>query len=58
MRPGETLVLSGYERTVGQYDRRSLTEDAPIGLGGSLTGVNNREAVIILVTPVLSNSAT
>lgn len=58
MRPGETLVLSGYERTVGQYDRRALTEGAPIGLGGSLTGVNNREAVIILVTPVLSNSAT
>ncbi len=58
MRPGETLVLSGYERAVGQYDRRALTEGAPIGLGGSLTGVNNREAVIILVTPVLSNSAT
>ncbi len=58
MRPGETLVLSGYERTVGQYDRRALAEDAPIGFGGSLTGVNNREAVIILVTPVLSNSAT
>lgn len=57
MRPGETLVLSGYERSVGQYDRRTLAEGAPVGLGGSFAGTNNREAVIILVTPVLSESA-
>jgi type IVB pilus formation R64 PilN family outer membrane protein len=57
LKPGETLVLSGYERASGQYDRRTLTEGAPIGIGGSLTGGNSREAVVILVTPALSEGA-
>ncbi len=57
IRPGETLVLSGYERSTGQYDKRTLTSGAPIGLGGSLNGASNREAVVILVTPVLSEGA-
>ncbi|SPA23796.1 Type IVB pilus formation outer membrane protein,PilN family [Cupriavidus taiwanensis] len=57
IRPGETLVLSGYERSAGQYDKRTLTSGAPIGLGGSINGTSNREAVVILVTPVLSEGA-
>lgn len=57
IRPGETLVLAGYERAVGQYDRRTLSEGAPVGVGGSFNGANNREAVVILVTPVLSDGA-
>ncbi|AMR78613.1 PilN family type IVB pilus formation outer membrane protein [Cupriavidus nantongensis] len=57
IRPGETLVLSGYERSTGQYDKRTLSSGAPIGLGGSLNGASNREAVVILVTPVLSEGA-
>jgi hypothetical protein len=50
-------VLSGYERSAGQYDKRTLTSGAPIGLGGSINGTSNREAVVILVTPVLSEGA-
>lgn len=57
LKPGETLVLSGYERASGQYDRRTLSEGAPIGIGGSVNGSNSREAVVILVTPVLSEGA-
>ena len=57
LRPGETLVLSGYERASGQYDRRTLAEGAPIGIGGSVNGSSGREAVVILVTPVLSEGA-
>ncbi len=57
MRPGETLVLSGYERQAGQYDRRTLGQGTPIGLGGGFNGNQSREAVVILVTPVLIESA-
>lgn len=57
MRPGETLVLSGYEREASQYDRRTLGQGAPIGLGGGFNGNQSREAVVILVTPVLIESA-
>lgn len=57
MRPGETLVLSGYERVAGSYDRRTIGENTPVGFGGSFSGLSNREAIVILVTPVLSDSA-
>jgi len=57
MRPGETLVLTGYEKVVNQYDRRALSPDAPVALGGSFVGSRNREAVVILVTPVLVDGA-
>lgn len=57
LRPGETLVLSGYERQSGQYDKRTLADGAPIGLGGSFNGKSGREAVVILVTPVVTEGA-
>jgi type IVB pilus formation R64 PilN family outer membrane protein len=57
LRPGETLILSGYERRAGQYDKRTLTDKAPVGLGGSFNGNTDREAVVILVTPVVSEGA-
>ncbi|MGU4703025.1 PilN family type IVB pilus formation outer membrane protein [Burkholderia cepacia] len=57
LRPGDTLVLSGYEREQGQYDKRTLTDKAPVGLGGSFNGSTNREAVVILVTPVVAEGA-
>ena len=57
MKNGETLILSGYERTAGQYDRRSLTQDADLLFGGSLSGTKARESIIILVTPVVSEGS-
>jgi type IVB pilus formation R64 PilN family outer membrane protein len=57
LRPGDTLVLSGYEREQGQYDKRTLTDKAPVGLGGSFNGSTDREAVVILVTPVVAEGA-
>ncbi len=53
LRAGETLVISGFERQTDQYDKRTLTEDGPIGLGGSYTGNKKREATVILITPVI-----
>ncbi|WP_256211478.1 PilN family type IVB pilus formation outer membrane protein [Paraburkholderia hospita] len=57
LRPGDTLVLAGYERQQGQYDKRTLTEKASVGLGGSFNGSTDREAVVILVTPVVTQGA-
>ncbi|CCD28930.1 Type IVB pilus formation outer membrane protein,PilN family [Candidatus Glomeribacter gigasporarum BEG34] len=57
MRPGQTLVIFGYERQFGQYDKRALAKEMPIGLGGSFSGRMNREAVVILVTPVVAEGA-
>lgn len=57
LRPGDTLVLSGYEREQGQYDKRTLSDGAPVGLGGSFNGSTAREAVVILVTPVVTEGA-
>lgn len=57
MRPGETLILSGYDSVFQQYDRRTLGNGVPIGLGGSFNGSKIHETIIILITPVLVPSA-
>lgn len=54
VRSGETLVLTGFERSIGQYDKRTLAEGASIGLGGSISGKRTREAILILITPYIS----
>lgn len=51
LRAGETLVISSYESDAGNYDKKTLDKNAPIGLGGSFTGKKNREAVVIMLTP-------
>ena len=55
IRNGETLVLSGFERKAGQYDRRGLTKDSDLLMGGSLTGSQTKESIIILLTPFVSD---
>lgn len=57
MRPGETLILSGYDSVFQQYDRRTLGNNVPIGAGGSFVGTKLHETIIILITPVLVPSA-
>ena len=55
LRNGQTLVLSGFERTTDQYDKRGLTKDTAGGLFGTYSGHAKREAVVITVTPVITN---
>jgi type IVB pilus formation R64 PilN family outer membrane protein len=55
MKNGETLVLSGFERTSGQYDRRTMSQDADLLLGGSVKGTKTRESIVIMITPVVSS---
>lgn len=55
MKNGETLVLSGFERTAGQYDRRTVSPEADLLLGGSVKGTKTRESIVIMITPVVSS---
>lgn len=51
LKAGSTLVLSGYERNRDDYEQRGITKS--VGLGGSFVGKNNRESIIIMITPVI-----
>lgn len=51
LKGGETLVLTGFERVSGQADRATLSEEAPIGLGGSYKGNRSRTITVVMLTP-------
>jgi type IVB pilus formation R64 PilN family outer membrane protein len=55
LRSGGTLVLTGFDREVMQYDQRGLTNH--VGLGGSYNGSKIRETYVILVTPIIVDGA-
>lgn len=56
LRPGETLILSGFERRNNQYDKRSLTENGESFLGGSIAGDNQNEALVIMITSMIEDN--
>lgn len=53
LKAGQILVITGLSRSVSGDDRRTLTEDAPIGLGGSKTQDRMREEFVIFVRPTI-----
>lgn len=53
LRTGETLVLSGFERVNNTYRQRGIGTDSSPGFGGSFTGSNVKESMVILITPVI-----
>ncbi|MDE2442654.1 MAG: hypothetical protein KGP14_16695, partial [Betaproteobacteria bacterium] len=55
LRSGATLVLTGFDHEVMQYNQQGLTKD--IGLGGSYNGSKVHETYIILVTPIIVDGA-
>lgn len=55
LRPGETLVLTGFDRQNSRYDKRTLTEDSESFLGGSIDGTNTKEVSVIMITPVIED---
>lgn len=56
MKSGETLVLSGYERTEDSVDKRGVGSPDNILLGGSNEGKRKKTMIIILLTPVVLES--
>jgi type IVB pilus formation R64 PilN family outer membrane protein len=53
LKAGQVLVITGLSRAVSGDDRRALSEDASIGLGGSRTQSRLREDFVIFVRPTL-----
>ena len=53
LKAGQILVITGLSRLVSSDDRRTLTDDAPIGLGGSKTQSRLREEFVIFVRPTI-----
>lgn len=53
LKAGQILVITGLSRTVSSDERRTLTDDAPIGLGGSKTQSRMREDFVIFVRPTI-----
>ena len=53
LKAGQILVITGLSRLVSGDDRRTLTDDAPIGLGGSKTQSRMREEFVIFVRPTI-----
>jgi len=53
LRTGEVMAITGLSRLVSTSDSRTLTENAPMALGGSRRAEIAREHFLILVRPVL-----
>ncbi len=53
LKAGQILVITGLSRLVSSEDRRTLTDGAPIGLGGSKTQSRMREEFVIFVRPTI-----
>ena len=53
LKAGQILVITGLSRVVSSDDRRTLTDDAPVGLGGSKTQTRLREEFVIFVRPTI-----
>lgn len=50
LRPGQPIVISGFERTQDQYDKRRLGENAPLIFGGSGKASSTRSTTLVVVT--------
>ena len=50
LRPGQPVVISGFDRSHAQYDRRRVDEDAPILFGGSGKATKQRATTVVIVT--------
>lgn len=50
LRPGQPVLVSGFERSQDQYDKRRLDEDAPLLLGGSGKAARERRNTVVLIT--------
>ena len=57
VKPGETLMVSGYEIDTDQFDMRNANPDWTSLLGGSYAGKRKKETTILLVTPFLVDGA-
>jgi type IVB pilus formation R64 PilN family outer membrane protein len=53
IRPGETLILSGFESVAEESDKSGVGTPNNILLGGSLKSSNTRDVIVVLITPII-----
>lgn len=53
LRPGETLILSGFEQMSEQADKTGVGTPNNILLGGSVRSNNVRDVIVVLITPII-----
>lgn len=53
LRPGETLILSGFEQMSEQSDKTGVGTPNNILMGGSVRSNNVRDVIVVLITPII-----
>ncbi|GAA4322970.1 lipoprotein [Pigmentiphaga soli] len=53
LRPGQPVVISGFERAQDQYDKRRIDENLPLLFGGSGKASSSRSTTLVIVTAQL-----
>jgi type IVB pilus formation R64 PilN family outer membrane protein len=58
LKPYETTLITGYERSTNKYSRSGLGQEWPLALGGgSVTSSGKKEKLFILITPTIVSNA-
>jgi type IVB pilus formation R64 PilN family outer membrane protein len=57
MKSGETLVISGFEQTDANADRKGVGHPDFFALGGGVKASRDKELIIILITPIALGGA-
>jgi len=57
MKSGDTLVISGFEQTDANLNRKGVGNPGFFGLGGGLQATRDKEVIVILVTPIAMGGA-
>lgn len=55
IRNGQTIVLTGFDKTTDQYDKRTLGNNVPIALGGSGRASRDRTTTVVLVSVLVKD---
>lgn len=50
LRPGQPVVISGFDRSLQEYDRRRLDRSAPLAVGGGDSANEERRTTLLVLT--------
>jgi type IVB pilus formation R64 PilN family outer membrane protein len=50
LRPGQTMIIAGFDRQQDEYDRRRLSDQAPLAAGGLDRVARQRTSTLMLIT--------
>lgn len=53
LKPGETIIMSGFEQIVQDGSKQGIGSPSNILMGGGMSGSNKKETFVITITPIL-----